>query len=200
MSFDNDVCGVFTESTVDFMRYTMGGSFWGEMNKTKIKISNHERGWSLPIFGVLIPPSSDTYQGGYNPDKEKGKQSMIGKIGLESHEIFHQYQYKHVPLAFFKLAAEQIGYSLNVSDPYREGDYNKNKGLLNKIQKLVDIKTLEGQAQFVGQWNADVYAFLTGKEIDVSALKKEALIIQNSGFQSFATSKILLLDRSSSRI
>ena len=192
--------GVFTESTVDFMKYTMGGSFWGEMNKTRIKISNHERGWSLPFFGVSIPNSSDIYQGGYNPDETKNKQSMVGKIGLESHEIFHQYQYNHDALAFFKLAAEQVGYSLNLSDPYKEGDRIENEGILDKIQKLEDIKTLEGQAQFVGQWNADVYAFLTGREIDVSTLKKEALIILNSGFKSFAASEILLMNGGNSRI
>jgi hypothetical protein len=57
---------------------------------------------------------------------------------------------------------------------------------LASIKKLSDISTYEGQAQFVGQWNADVYEYLTGGNVDMNRLKREAMIILNSGFDSIS--------------
>lgn len=59
---------------------------------------------------------------------------------------------------------------------------------------MSDILTLEGQAQFVGQWNADVYAFISGDKVDMIRLRKEARIIFNSGFWSQAVFDILFIN------
>ena len=138
-------------------------------------------------------PKNDAFQGGYNPNKNKTP-SEVGRIGLETHELWHQYQYKTDFFAFGKLAAEQINYTLAGNDPYFKGDPVRNTQLFNQIQTLKDIPTLEGQAQFVGQWNADVYQYLTGGDADMKKLYNEAVVIIRSGFHSQAASDILLFN------
>lgn len=80
------------------------------------------------------------------------------------------------------------------NDPYFLGDPINNRGILNTVKSLSDITTLEGQAQFVGQWNADVFDWMNGENVDMNRLKTEAWIILKSGIDSPAAQDILALD------
>ena len=179
-------------SSVDFIRYTMGYEVFEHVKNARVSFTNTKRASSLP-WGKISLPKNDAFQGGYNPNKNKTP-SEVGRIGLETHELWHQYQYKTDFFAFGKLAAEQINYTLAGNDPYFKGDPVRNTQLFNQIQTLKDIPTLEGQAQFVGQWNADVYQYLTGGDADMKKLYNEAVVIIRSGFHSQAASDILLFN------
>jgi len=170
----------------------MGFDVANTVSKANIQISSTNRGYSMP-WGQIRIPQNDSFQGGYNPNRRSGP-SETGRIGLETHELWHQYQYKTDFLAFPKLGIEQLNYSLGTSDPYFAGDPVNNPDILTNIRTLFDIPTLEGQAQFVGQWNADVYQYLSGGDVDMDRLLKEAKIILQSGFKSQAASDLLLLN------
>ncbi|MDR2663043.1 MAG: hypothetical protein LBC31_08615 [Treponema sp.] len=121
----------------------------------------------------------------------------IGRIGLEVHELWHQIQWQtHPVVSFGKLAiVERIQAWLarnNYSrSPYFKGDSVSNTQVL-KIKALDDIKTFEGQAQFIGQWAADVFRFYTqGHSSDyANRLLIESKIIIGSGFKSMAAHEI----------
>jgi hypothetical protein len=179
-----------------FFSYTMGNNIGILVQNTKFVVTTNNRAGSMP-WGKIYMPSNDSYQGGYNPGYYRGSgPSETGRIGLETHELWHQVQYKQEGLkALFGLIGEQINYREGKGiDPYIKGDSVNSPGILSTINKLSDISTREGQAQFVGQWNADVYEYLNGGNIDMNRLKREAQIILNSGFNSKAASDILLLD------
>ena len=189
-----DPDGRENKSSKDFIGYTMGYTVANIIKHAKISFSSNDRGYSLP-WGSIGIPKNNFYQGGYNPDYyTTGQPTEIGRIGLEAHELWHQYQYATDPMAIDNLVIEQVEYSLGIKDPYIYGDSVKNPDILDNINKLSDIPTLEGQAQFVGQWNADVYAFISGDKVDMIRLRKEARIIFNSGFFSQAIFDILFIN------
>jgi RHS repeat-associated protein len=175
-----------------FLRYTLGYEVYKTVENTKISSTNFGRAWSVP-WGTIYIPVNDNFQGRYNPDYKSGKgpPSETGRIGLETHELWHQVQYDRNPItALVKLIIEGIqdffGYS-----PYDCGNPLR-PGVLASIKTLSDIPTLEGQAQFIGQWNADVHQYLSGGKIDMNRLRQEAQIIINSGYHSPAASGILM--------
>ena len=177
-------------SSVDFMKYTMGYEVFEQVKNARVSFTNTKRASSMP-WGKISLPKNDTFQGGYNPNKTP---SEIGRIGLETHELWHQYQYKTDFFAFGKLAAEQIKYTLAENDPYAKGDPVGNTQLFSNVKTIKDIPTLEGQAQFIGQWNADVYQYLTKGDVNMERLHNEAVVIIRSGFHSQAASDILLFN------
>ena len=178
------------KSSIEFFAYTMGDEYGSIVKNTRINYTDSERGFSAPWGSVYIP-KNDSYQGGYNTPREYklGVPSETGRIGLETHELYHQVQYKTDITSLPRLAVEQIQYSTG-GDPYAKGD-PKLPSVLKNVQKLSDIPTLEGQAQFVGQWNADVYQHVTGGTVGQDRLQKEAQIILNSGIKSQAAFDIL---------
>jgi len=175
--------------------YTMGDKNASLVKDTKIKYgpTPGNRGGSMPV-GTIYIPTDDTYQGGYNPGYPNGERTETGHVGLHAHELWHQVQYKTRPggsiIVFLALGIEQGFYK----NPYFCGDPIQNPGMLNTVKSLSDIGTLEGQAQFTGQWNADVFDWLNGKNADMNRLKKEARIILNSGIDSPAARDIISMD------
>ena len=177
-------------SSVDFIRYTMGYEVFEHVKNARVSFTNTKRASSLP-WGKISLPKNDAFQGGYNPNKTP---SEVGRIGLETHELWHQYQYKTDFFAFGKLAVEQIKYTIAGTNPYSKGDPASNPALFNHVKTIKDIPTLEGQAQFIGQWNADVYQYLTEGDVNMERLHGEAVVIIRSGFHSQAASDILLFN------
>ncbi|MEM5948963.1 hypothetical protein WKV44_10490 [Spirochaetia bacterium 38H-sp] len=177
-------------SSIEFFSYTMGSDYGALVKNTRIIYVDIDRGFSAP-WGNIYMPTNDSYQGGYNTPREYnlGKPSDTGRVGLEAHELYHQVQYKTNITSLFCLVAEQIQYSTG-GDPYSKGD-PRIPSVLDNIQKLSDIPTLEGRAQFVGQWNADVYQYQNGGLVNHERLLKEAQIILNSGISSQAAIDIL---------
>ena len=87
-----------------------------------------------------------------------------------------------------------VKYTLAENDPYAKGDPVGNTQLFSNVKTIKDIPTLEGQAQFIGQWNADVYQYLTKGDVNMERLHNEAVVIIRSGFHSQAASDILLFN------
>jgi hypothetical protein len=179
----------------NFYNYTMGSKIASLVANTGIKYSStNNRAGSAP-WGTVYISTNSTSQGGYNPSASSGIPAETGHIGRQAHELWHQVQYKTDPTAFAKLCIEQANYSLNNGyDPYVLGDPANNPSILNTIKSLSDIEPLEGQAQFVGQWNADVFEWMNGGSVDMNRLKKEAWVIINSGINSPAAQDIISLD------
>lgn len=148
-----------------------------------------KRGGSAP-WGTIYIPLNDTFQGGYNLEAYRGvKATETGRVGLESHELWHQVQYKRSGVLAFSTLALEFLFNAGGKNPYLTGDPVNNPGILNTVKKLSDISTLEGQAQFAGQWNADVYECVSGSmknKADIDRLKTEADIILYSGINSQA--------------
>jgi hypothetical protein len=101
----------------------------------------------------------------YNPEHPR-QETDVGTVGLEIHELWHQVQYRerHRGTPFVILVDEIRRYyrSNLVDNPYKKGDPTLSSFDWNKINQVEDIETLEGQAQFVGQWAADLYSLKTG--------------------------------------
>jgi hypothetical protein len=186
-----DPDGIASVDSKQFIAHTMGNGITALISNSRIISTSGKRGSSMP-WGTIRIPANDRYQGGYNPDYwAGGSATEAGRIGIETHELWHQVQYKSsVIKTFFRLITEQIKYILGIDNPYSKGD-PRNSSVLNSISKLDDISTLEGQAQFVGQWNADVYAYMNGENIDMNRLRQEARIILRSGYESQAAKDIL---------
>ena len=190
-------------SIKDFYKYTMGDEIASRIANVRIVYgpTPGNRGGSMPWNTIYIP-INDRYQGGYNPTPLIGG-TETGRIGQEAHEMWHQIQYQTKFAAFERLTIEQGRYELGKKtgsgyDPYILGDPVNNLGILNTVRTLSDIPTLEGQAQFIGQWNADVYQYLNGgygniyqDRLLMYRLKKEALIIIRSGINSPAAQDII---------
>jgi hypothetical protein len=190
-----DPDGKTPRDSKQFFSYTMGSDIGTLVTNVKFTNAKGKRAGSMP-WGTIYIPLNDSYQGGYNPGGDKGAPPTdLGQIGLETHELWHQVQYKQSGLkALFGLIGEQLKYKGGNGYPYIQGNPVLNPSILTSIDKISDISTYEGQAQFIGQWNADVYEYLTGGNVDMSRLKREAKIILNSGFNSKAASDIILLD------
>jgi hypothetical protein len=182
--------------SVKFFAYALGESYAKLVRNTKFVFMKTPdgRGASIPGGIIFIDPSN-TFQGGYNPQYVNANSpgSDVGEIGLEIHELWHQVQYKVIPFAFSRLLYEQAKNGKNGYDPYALGDPT-NPSVLNTIKKLSDINSLEGQAQFIGQWAADLYSYLQGEQVDMQRLRREAQVLFNSGVEAPGVNDILLLD------
>jgi hypothetical protein len=120
----------------------MGYEVYKTVENTKISSTDGGRAWSAPL-GTRYMPVNDNFQGRYNPNYNFGKSSPseTGRIGLETHELWHQVQYDRSPVtALVKLIIEGIqgffGYS-----PYDCGN-PLLPGVLASIKTLGDIPTL----------------------------------------------------------
>jgi len=131
-----------------------------------------DRATSLPIspfhmlfpLGIIFIDANSTFQGRYNPEYHHRK-TDVGTVGLEIHELWHQVQYRKRQrvIPFLNLVIEQLrNQSSNNYDPYDKGDPALDSFDRNRIRCVKDIEALEGQAQFVGQWAADLYSLKTG--------------------------------------
>jgi len=118
------------------------------------------------------------------------------------HEVFHKMQYKEDPLKNIKVLAEFALHKLGISDPY---EYEKNTE--GPITKLSDIKEVEGQAKYVGDFVKSVLNYETWKSkyennlkegyLDISRYNKKefdrykaeaikrAKVLKNSGMKSY---------------
>jgi len=158
---------------------------------------------SLPGEIIIINRKSVSYSPNH-------KITDVGRIGLEMHELWHQVQYKEKREGdepFLQLMYEQLSYYCKNKDVCEEHDicgydiYDVGNPTLNafswdRISKLSDIPTLEGQAQFVGQWAADLYSkryrywkkfnaeVKYYKENLAERLVRMAEILYNSGYKS----------------
>jgi hypothetical protein len=177
-------------NAIDFLGYTMGYAIADLVKDTTIVYTVHQYSVSLPWNKIYI--SEDAYQGGYNPAYyTQRKLTETGRIGIEIHELWHQVQYKQA----FLSAVSRLGVIERIQDLLHHSPYNKGNpqlpGVLDAIHVLADIPTLEGQAQFVGQWAADVYQHRFVCQVNRERLIKEGLIIRRSGFDSPAASEVL---------
>jgi hypothetical protein len=183
----------------EFVGFILGYEVSAKLKRTRFVAFNLNRGVSLPGGTIVLPSPGQPYQGGYNPGyRTSNTLTDIGRIGLEVHELWHQIQWQTHPLdSFLKLViVERIQDLLAEKDPsrspYLKGDSVNNAQVL-KIRVLDDIETFEGQAQFIGQWAADVFRFYTEGHSSEHAnrLLIEARIIINSEFKSMAAQEIL---------
>jgi hypothetical protein len=110
------------------------------------------------------------------------------------HEWFHQYQYEdQAILARLNLLGEMLCNKIFGNDEgYDFGDYTMVS--LSKYDTLENIPTYEGRAQLVGQFAQLYDQFEINPDSlgtrEKSALKEQARILHNSGFNSEAINKI----------
>jgi hypothetical protein len=201
----------------DFVEFILGYEISEKLRNTKfVTTSLPDIGVSLPWNTIVLSNMPDRSQGRYNPRGNLSYSSTeVGRIGLEIHELWHQVRWKEHPLkSFGKLTIIERIKDLMSGDkydksPYYEGDTVENSNVISRINKLEDITAFEGQAQFIGRWAADVFAYYTNyyfqpgdKEENkkkskemwekmVKRLTQEAWIILRSGFNSKAANEII---------
>jgi len=201
-------------NSIDFVEFILGYEISEKLRNTKfVTTSLPDIGVSLPWNTIVLSSAPDNFQGRYNPGRNFDYISTeVGRIGLDIHELWHQVQWKKHPLkSFGKLAIierikDLISGNKYKNSPYYEGDTVENSDVLNKVSKLDDITTFEGQAQFIGRWAADVFAYYTNydfisgnkrvvpdsKKLMLQRLTQEAWIILRSEFKSKAANEIIL--------
>lgn len=150
--------------------------------------------------GLMGINMANPYMGGYNPLFQYNTRisllSEVGWVGLFAHELFHQLQYRNTPIGD-PSTINRLGVVERKGRPYDCGDPVQFPHILRQINTIGDISTLEGRAQFIGQWNADVFSYLTGQWRNETPgafyqrLGNEALIMQRSGFNSEAVQEVL---------
>jgi len=118
----------------EFITYALGSEFARIADNVLfifIRTGGNHAAW--PIRVVFIDPS-DVTSGGYNPDFSNPQQrTLVGRVGLEMHELWHhvQYRQRHQGTPFFNLVRELIGRT----NPYNAGDPREH-GVLDSLAKF----------------------------------------------------------------